>query len=479
MQTQQSSATSQSYVNNGVTSVIAQMEQQPHFDPMLIQTNPQMAQQQLDQRVDAINNLNVEQELVRMTNHRNSQMTTTSHALKDFNEQERQEILSKSRAITDYVMKYNPQNDGATYLLEVPRGAEEANNHIMNRINNKSEVLQKTLSDFNKINNSPEYNNAVSTITEIMNRNQGSSTLSSKINRFLRKIPIIGQMLAGKVTPMIEEYQNGKKTLDQVLNEIYQIFVREEKILEADIARLMQVRDDLALAKEELRKQVAILKTTIDEIESRLVHATPEQQDAIRKFVLMDLSSQLNINVQKIGISAQYIIAIETGMDGNRILRTTSRETREIGVFAIRLSMLFDDSLEKQKKAIQNQQQLRSATDAILRENAKKFEQNVNEIGRLATTNTLNAETYRFTTEKVIAAYEKMSEIKGTIYQHNMKAFDEIMTIERELQSRTNEENQKRVKEGFNAMYQKSSGTTGGETVKQTSNSPNMTNLFS
>lgn len=434
----------------------------------LLQADPNAFANQVQKQAQQLVSLSVNDTMKQMANNHDTVVATDLSA---FSPEEQKHILNKSQAITEYIMSYDPSKHGHMYLHDIVLASDAQNNKIMQSMNGKAEIMQRTLSDLSSDKRNAQHTEAMTIITEILNENQGSGTMIAKLRKFMKNIPILGKLFNTKIIPLLQEMENGKKTIDQVLTEIHGILTNTEKQLEDDIKRLVGVKDQLQIAKRELRKQSAITEQAIAMVMQRMQGLSEEHQKAITEMVLSPLSSQLSINTQKIGISSQYVIAVETGIDGNKILATTSKETREVCIYGLRLSFMLDSTLGLQEKAIKQQVGVRDATDKMLLNNAKRLNQNIQATARLAGSPALNLQTFQQTSQMVMDAANKLSEIKRDVFANNMRSNEEILAIEKQLNKFSKDKKDQLVKEGLGVH---SSSPTGNA-----SNSNALQGLFS
>lgn len=233
------------------------------------------------------------------------------------------------------------------------------------------------------------------------------------------------------------------------------MFRNQEVNLYNDIQRLIQVLEGLQQLNRDLRKKTVILENAINYIENALAnnsHLSAEHVSAIRQFVLLPLSQLLSINAQKSSVALSYIIQIEQSNEASRILLSTSRETREVGIFALRLSTNLDNTATIQEKAIDTQTRGRGAIEKVLKANADKLGRNVEATRKLSLSSTLSPETHKYVAERLIKVANNMNNLKDEVLQRNMTSYNEIKRIDQELVKHTQEYKSKRLREGMGQL---------------------------
>lgn len=416
----------------------------------------------MEQSLDTLGNVNWNERLDHMAQgfqerQKQLQETPASIGLAEYKPEEQAQIIAQAKGIMEHVMRFDPSDPtmGVSYLHNIVLAAESQSQKVMENMDFKTNQITKTLSEWADDNKSrnPDEAQAMMDFVEICNLNQDRNNWAPKTNRLLSKF--IPKSWANKASSRLQEFLNDRKTIDEILTELENVFRNQEVNLYNDIQRLIQVLEGLQQLNRDLRKKTVILENAINYIENALAnnsHLSAEHVSAIRQFVLLPLSQLLSINAQKSSVALSYIIQIEQSNEASRILLSTSRETREVGIFALRLSTNLDNTATIQEKAIDTQTRGRGAIEKVLKANADKLGRNVEATRKLSLSSTLSPETHKYVAERLIKVANNMNNLKDEVLQRNMTSYNEIKRIDQELVKHTQEYKSKRLREGMGQL---------------------------
>lgn len=287
--------------------------------------------------------------------------------------------------------------------------------------------------------NSDSINMANELLATLNDIDLGEMNTSSKMKRFLKKIPLIGRAVTTVSTAVVKWDTDTKGKVDTIKEK----FQAGKLIAQADNTTLQEMRDQSIIYLQRLRQLIMALKVKENELKEKLADMEANSQN-YEFYEIQDMADcihaidkkiiDLEVNEDILTKGCYQIRAIQTN---NTAIVDNYNNMCDNLIPIWEHQMALAINIHHQKQNLEVQKLYKEKMNEILQQNAEDLKINSIEAARASEESMIDIETVRDTTNKLIETVQAVNKIyeEG---EKNRKAYEkEIATFQKKLEDST------------------------------------------
>ncbi|MDA3055161.1 MULTISPECIES: toxic anion resistance protein [unclassified Campylobacter] len=223
----------------------------------------------------------------------------------------------------------------------------------------------------------------------------------SKILSFL---PFVGK----PINAYLKKFKTAKATIDETLSHLEE----GQKLLREDNAVLDHEKEFYKQSAISLQKKAIVFEQLVRAIEQNLEKFLPEDKKFYENNLLLNLNKKIRSIYEILAVTRQGFLSSDQIANTNYELIDNISNVKIVTKRALEIGVAMAVSLENQKNVMQAVEKTKSLADEIILQNAKKMNEQSDEIFAMSSKGTLNLENLKEAFSQIDEALNKMDTLK-------------------------------------------------------------------
>lgn len=291
-----------------------------------------------------------------------------------------------------------------------------------------------------------------SVLNEVRNKDAGEAgeilgelmlkVKNTGVDDFIAKVPVIGKMTA-KVKKFLNRFEKTGAEMEAIIDELEKTrmqLLKDITLLDTLYAKNLEYLHDLDLLILAGKYKIQKLK---DEVLPVLTKKATESGDPLDAQKLNDFNQMLNRFDKKVhDLVLSRMIAIQTGpqirliQNNNQILVEKIQSSILNTIPLWKNQIVIAVSLFRQKKALEQQQQISKTTNDLLKANSELLKTTSVETAREAERGIVELQTLKKVNDDLIQTVEEVIQIQKTGREKRREVEAELQVLEKDLKDR-------------------------------------------
>ncbi len=287
----------------------------------------------------------------------------------------------------------------------------------ISNLENQSELLLNKIGKLERIENSDTANIGKS----IIKLNEQLSTLNPhtfKPSKILSLIPFIGNPL----NRYLKKFQSAKGAIEEICENLQ----NGAKLLKDDNLVLLNDREFYKNRAVSLQRKGLVFERLTQAISENLSNFSPDERKFYENNVLLNLRKKSRSIYEILAVTQQGLLSSDQIINTNLELIDAISNIKVVTKRALEIGVATAVSLENQKQIAVATKQSADLANEIILQNAKKMNEQTDEIFNLSSNATISLDTLKSAFEQIEQAINKMDELKSVA---NEKLKAEIVNL--------------------------------------------------